>query len=157
MICADEVVALAVCLHAEVGDRDPIRGELERIAALEHTVAQHGHQIGHGRETEVAIQRVGELDTKRVVLTHATARFVKPTPGARFDEWKSEDDLTMRITMPPRSPLSPRKHAVRSAGAPAPRGALARGQSENAIRERLHEAIERMPLSDLLRLLVPVE
>jgi hypothetical protein len=23
-------------------------------------VAQHGHQIGHGRETEVAIQRVGE-------------------------------------------------------------------------------------------------
>src|SRR5690242_8642125 len=51
MICADEVVALAVCLHSEVGYRDPSRGELERIAAREQTVAQYGHQIGHGGES----------------------------------------------------------------------------------------------------------
>jgi FAD/FMN-containing dehydrogenase len=38
--------------------------------------------------------------------------------AARFEEWKSENDLTVRITMPPRSPRSaPFAAALRAAKA----------------------------------------
>jgi len=53
---AKERVALAVRPHAEVGYRDPGRDQLDRTATLEQTVAEDRHQIGHRRETKIAVE-----------------------------------------------------------------------------------------------------
>jgi hypothetical protein len=75
--------------------------------------------------------------------------FLSAKVAVRFEEWKSERNLTMRIRMPPRPPRTvavrafsapaSRGNAVRASSAPAGRGDAVGGQSGDAVRQRLHQ------------------
>jgi hypothetical protein len=77
--------------------------------------------------------------------------FVSVKVAAQFDVWKNKNGLSVRTEAPSRPP---RKEAPRVSGGRSAEGGPNR---EDLVRERLHLAIDRMPLSDLLRVSVPVE
>jgi hypothetical protein len=74
--------------------------------------------------------------------------------GAAIQEWADSNHLTVQIAA---ESTAPPTEQVRTEVAPSTRGAAPSTGDETVLRAKIHAAIDRMPLGELLRLSIPLE